>query len=302
MTDTDTILITGASGKLGRGVVRELIETNAIPPERVIAATREPGKLTEFAERGVAVRRADFNDAGALKEAFAGASSILIISTDEFDLVSGKRPRQHKAAIDAARVAGARHVAYTSMLNPEPGSPFLFADEHYSTEQAIKASGLTYTIFRNNAYHENLFMSLAPIIASGRWYTSAGQGRTAYAARDDMAAAIAGRLAAGSKQSAIFDLTGARAYKNAEVAALVTEVTGRTIELVETSDEILAEHLQQAGVLDPFVRLLVSVEANTRVGLAGLVNDTIERLSARKPQSLREFLVANKAVLAGFVR
>ncbi|TIL79124.1 MAG: SDR family NAD(P)-dependent oxidoreductase, partial [Mesorhizobium sp.] len=127
-----------------------------------------------------------FDDTASLVEAFKGADRILIVSTGELDL-GGKRLKQHENAVAAARQAGVSHLLYTSMPNPEPGSPVLFAGDHYGTEQAIKASGIAYTIFRNGWYQENLFMSLPHAIASGHWYTSAADGRIAHGARDDMA-------------------------------------------------------------------------------------------------------------------
>ncbi len=193
--------------------------------------------------------------------------------------------------------AGATHVAYTSMPRPEPGSPFLIASDHYGTEQAMKASGLAYTIFRPNSYHENLLTSLPRIIETGRWLTSAGDGRVAYAARDDIAAAIAGRLASDSTETAIIELTGPKAYSNAEVAELVSDVTGRSLEVVPVSDEALNEALQTAGVPEAFARLWVSVNVYVRAGNSELVTDTIEKLSRRKPTPLTQFLETHRSAL-----
>src|SRR5260370_12126569 len=258
----NTILITGASGQLGRRILDHLLESNKIQPTSIIATTRNPEGLSQLAARGVAVRQADFDDASSLEKAFFGAETILIISTDLFDLFDNKRLRQHESAIQAAKKAGAAHVAYTAMLHPEPGSPLPFANDHYGTEQAIKASGLSYTIFQNNAYYENLFMSLPAILKGGRWYTSAGEGSTAYAGRDDMAAAIARRLGSGSSDDATLQLTGSNAYSNAEVANLATRVTGKPIEMVELSDDALTEQLKAAGVPEPFAILAAAGDVN----------------------------------------
>jgi NAD(P)H dehydrogenase (quinone) len=294
-----TILITGASGQLGRRVIHHLLERRHVPPAQIIAATRSPEALADLAARGVAVRRADFDDQTSLINAFAGADTILIVSTDLIDLASGKRLRQHEAAVAAAKRAGVTHLAYTSMLRPEPGSPFLLAGDHFGTEQAIQASGIAHTIFRANAYFENLLRSLPLAVTTGRWYTSSGEGRVAYAARDDMAAAIAARLASGTGDSATLELTGPEAYRNADVARLVTEVTGRSIEIVSLTDDALVDHLKTIGVPEPFARLLASGEATVRAGDSDVVNDTIERLTGQKPLSLKGFLEQHRAVLLG---
>jgi len=294
---TETILVTGAAGQLGRGVIRHLIESRKVAPGSIIAATRNPENLADLAGQGVVVRQADFNDASSLTTAFAGADKVLIISTGELNLGGSKRLRQHETAVAAAKQAGVAHIAYTSMPNPEPVSPILFANDHYGTEQAIKATGLAYTIFRNGWYQENLFMSLPTALATGKWYTSAGDGRIAHAARDDMAAAIAGRLASQAQDSATFTLTGPEAETTAEIAALASEVTGRPIDVVQLSDEALTEGLKAAGVPAPYVPLFVSFDANTRSGRIAVVTDAIETLSGRKPRTLRSFLEENKATL-----
>jgi NAD(P)H dehydrogenase (quinone) len=296
---TETLLVTGASGQLGRGVIRYLLDTHKIPPARIIATTRNPESLADLAASGVVVRAADFNDAASLETAFKGADKVLIISTGDLDLKSGRRLKQHENAVAAAKNAGVSHLLYTSMPNPEPVSPVLFADDHYSTEQAIKGSGIPYTIFRNGWYQENLFLALPHAIASGRWYTSAGEGRIAHGARDDMAAAIAAGLASGSTDSMTYTLTGPHAYTTAEIAALVSEVTGKPLEVIQVPDEALTEGVKAAGVPEDFADVVVSFDVNTRSGRIAMVTDAIETLSGRKPQTLKQFLEANKAALAG---
>jgi NAD(P)H dehydrogenase (quinone) len=185
------------------------------------------------------------------------------------------------------------------MPNPEPVSPVLFADDHYSTEQAIKGSGIPYTIFRNGWYQENLLLALPHAIASGQWYSSAGDGRIAHGARDDMAAAIAAGLASGSTDSTVYTLTGPQAYTMAEIAALVSEVTGKPLQVVQLPDEALTEGVKAAGFPEDIARIIVSFDTNTRSGRIAMATDTVETLSGRKPQTLKQFLEANKAALAG---
>ncbi|MBZ9765804.1 SDR family oxidoreductase [Mesorhizobium sp. CA6] len=296
---TETLLVTGASGHLGRAVINHLLGERKVAPANIIAATRNPENLADLAARGVAVRVADFDDKASLEEAFTGADRVLVISTGELDLKSDRRLKQHQAAVAAAKAAKVSHLLYTSMPNPEPGSPVLFASDHYGTEEAIKASGIPYTIFRNGWYQENLFMSLPHAISSGKWYSSAADGRIAHGARDDMAAAIAAGLASGSKESHIYTLTGPQAYTTNEIAALVSEVTGKPLEVIQLPDEALTEGVKAAGVPEDFARIIVSFDANTRAGRIGEVTDAVEKLSGRKPRTLKQFLEANKAALLG---
>ncbi|ESX25806.1 NmrA family NAD(P)-binding protein [Mesorhizobium sp. LSJC264A00] len=185
------------------------------------------------------------------------------------------------------------------MPNPEPGSPVVFAPDHYDTEQAIKATGIPYTIFRNGWYNENLFTALPQALASGQWSTSAGDGAISYGTRDDFAAAIAAGLASDSSESATYTLTGPSAYTAAEVAALVTEVTSKPIQVIQLSDEALTEGMKSAGLPEPFAKVLVSFDAAARAGDLGMVTDAVEKLSGRKSVPLKQFLETNKAALAG---
>jgi NAD(P)H dehydrogenase (quinone) len=292
---TDTILVTGASGQLGRGIVSHLLTTFNVEPARVIAVTRDPARLADLAARGVAVRSGDFTAPEALPKAFEGAAKILIISGADV----GQRLMQHKAAIDAAVKAGVKRLSYTSMPKPEPGNSVIFAPEHYGTEEAIKETGLRYTIFRNSWYQENLLMSLPQAIASGKWYTSTGTGRVAHAARDDMAVAIAGALASMEGDSATYTLTGPEALTTEEIAARASKVLGKPLQVIQVTDEQLAGGMQAAGVPDAYVPMLVSFETNTRRGGINLVTDDIRKLSGRAPAPIEPFFEANRAALLG---
>lgn len=296
---TETLLVTGASGHLGRAVINHLLDAQKVAPANIIATTRNPENLGDLAALGIVVRPADFDDPASLERAFKGVDRVLIVSTGELDLKSDRRLKQHQAAVAAAKAASVSHLLYTSMPNPEPVSPVLFAGDHYGTEQAIKASGIAYTIFRNGWYQENLFMALPHAISSGKWYTSAGDGRIAHAARDDMAAAIAASLASGSTESRVYTLTGPHAYTTNEIAALVSEVTGKPLEVIQLPDEALTEGVKAAGLPEDFARIVVSFDANTRSGRIGMVTDAIETLSGRKPKTLKQFLEGNKAALLG---
>lgn len=297
---TETILVTGGAGQLGRAVVRHLLASEGVAPSQLIVATREPAKLAGLVDRGVAVRRADFDDPATLAAAFAGAQRALIISTDTLDLTGGRRVRQQRAAVEAAQRAGATHLAYTSQLEADR-SPLLFATDHHQTEQAILASGAGYTLFRGNSYCENLLMPLPNMLpaalAAGRWLTAAGDGRTAYATRDDIAAAIAARLVERAPASATLELTGPVAYSVDEVAQLATSITGRAIEVVAVAEADLAAELERVGVPAPFARTLASGDSHVRAGYASATNDVLARLSRRAPTTLRQFLEANRASL-----
>ncbi|GEO86766.1 MULTISPECIES: SDR family oxidoreductase [Alphaproteobacteria] len=290
------ILVTGASGHLGRLVIQNLTDANKVAPSGIVAASRDPGKLADLAARGIETRRVDFDDASSLANAFAGIDRLLIISTDALDR-PGRRLEQHTAAVAAAKAAGVGRIFYTSMPKPET-SLVSFAPDHAGTEKAIEESGIPYTIFRNGWYMENLLMSLPQSLASGQWYSAADKGKNAYVARADIAAAIAGGLANPESGNAIYTLTGSIALSTEEIAALVTDVSGKPLTVVHLNDEQLAGGMKSAGVPDFLIPMLISFETNTRAGGFDVVTDDVKKLSGRAPLDLKSFLEANKDTLA----
>lgn len=293
---SDTILVTGAAGHLGRLIIGNLLDTQKVPASRIVAGTRDPSKIADLAARGVATRKVDFDDTAALPAAFAGVGTLLIISTDALD-GAGTRARQHANAVAAAAKAGVGAIAYTSIPNAET-SDVLFAPDHLGTETAIKATGLPYTIFRNSWYSQNLFMSLPQALKSGQWYTSAGEGKTAYLTREDIAAAIAGGIVKKA-ENRIYTLTGQVGYSNDEIAALATKATGKPIAVVHLTDEQLAGGMKAAGVPEAIIPVLVSFDTATRNGGLGTVTDDAATLAGRPLVTLEAFLNANAKALLG---
>ncbi len=290
------LLVTGAGGQLGQRVLHHLIDTLGVAAGRVAAATRKPESLAAWAEKGVVVRRADFDDAASLSAAFAGLDRVLLISTDTLDR-PGHRLVQHKAAIAAAEAAGVRHLVYTSMPKPD-NSAVLFAPDHAGTEAALAQSALPeWTVLRNNWYFENLFFSLPPALASGSWYSAAGTGGIAHIARDDLARAAATALAGATKGKTTLTLSGERAYSTAEIAALVAETTGRELAVVPVPVEGLVQGMVAHGVPEPMARMFASFDANTAQGGLADVTADYRTLTGAAPRSFDAWLSANKAAL-----
>jgi NAD(P)H dehydrogenase (quinone) len=281
----ETLLVTGAAGQLGRLAVEHLA---TLHPGPIVAGTRDPAKLSGL-PAGVAARRIDFDDAASLAEGFRGVDRVLIVSTDAFDR-PGRRVAQHRAAVEAAARAGVRRLLYTSMPNPEPGSPVVFAGDHHATEEAVRATGLPHTILRVSWYQENLLGSLPGILASGIWTSAAGEGRVPYVARLDAARAAAAALAAGSAARETIDITGPRGWTVAEVADLASRLLGKPIRVLPLEDAALAETLARHGVPAPMVPVIVTMDRNTREGRMPAPTDAVARLTGTPPRTLEAFL------------
>ncbi|WP_029463418.1 SDR family oxidoreductase [Serpentinimonas barnesii] len=283
------LLVTGASGHLGRRVVQHLLHTLGIPTRRLIVTTRQPERLANLAALGVEVRAANFDDANTLVKAFQGADRLLLISTDALD-VPGRRLMQHHNAIQAAEAAGVHHVAYTSMPLPH-GSPLLIAPDHAGTEVALAASALpSWSVLRNHWYFENLFMTLPQVLQSGKWYSAAGEGRVAHIARDDLALAAATALAGSSSDKTTWTLSGSSAYSTAEMSALIAKAVGRPIEVVPMPLEGLVQGMVGAGLPEPLARVFASFDTNTAAGRVADVTGDFMRLTGRQPQAFEAWL------------
>lgn len=269
-----SLLVTGASGHLGRRVVELLLARRA----RVIAATRDPARLAGL---DVEVRRADFDDVASLDAAFAGVDRVLIVSTDAVDR-PGRRLEQHLRALGAADRAGVGHVVYTSLTRPEPGSPVTIAPDHWGTEQAIGALRAGSTILRNNLYADYLPAALRP--ADGRLYTARGDGRIAFVLREDCARAAAAALVADFDGRRVIDVTGPDALSGEDLARIASELGGKPVVHVPVTPDALRAGMIGAGLPAGVADLMVSFDVAAARGDLGHVSDGVERLTGARPR------------------
>lgn len=296
MANNDPLLVTGASGHLGRRVVELLTSNPQTQGRKIIALTRSPDKLSDFAARGVEVRQGDFDQPATLQAAFAGVERLLIISTDALDR-PGHRLEQHLAAVEAARTAGVKHVVYTSLTNPGPESPVTLAPDHWGTETALRESGLGYTVLRNDLYTDFLLMGLPHAVASGKLVNSYADGKVSYVTREDCAQAAAAALSGSFEGKTVLDITGPAALTQSELAGIVSEITGKAVEYVAVSPETATQNLQGAGLPLPIAQLLVSFEVAGTRGQLAVVSSAVRELTGKEPKSVREFLSEQRAAL-----
>lgn len=292
MTTKRTLLVTGASGHLGRRVVELLLERGT---DTIVAATRNPEKLADLAGRGVLVRKADFDAPGSLTDAFVGVDRLLLVSTDSLD-EPGKRLRQHKHAIDAAAKVGVKHIVYTSLINPVD-SPISIAPDHRDTEKALAATQLGFTILRNNMYSELLLQSLPSAVAGGKLFAAAGEGAVGYVTREDCARTAAAALSANSNLRTTIDVTGPSTVTHKELARIASELTQRNIEYIALDAPSLRTALAGHGLPPPVVELLVSFDTAIAQGKLAVASQAVQDLTGQKPTSVVEFLTKHRAAL-----
>ncbi|MFD4584001.1 NAD(P)H-binding protein [Streptomyces sp. NPDC058423] len=281
-----SIVVTGATGRLGRLVVERLLETG-VPAAGIAAVVRDKEKAADLAARGVELRLADYDDPATLTGAFRVGDRVLLVSGNEV----GRRVPQHTAVIAAARAAGVAQLAYTGVLGG-PEADFELAEEHKATERAILDSGLPHTFLRNGWYTENYTEQLGPVLEHGAVVANAGEGRIASATRADYAAAAAAVLTGDGHLGRAYELSGDTAWSLVEYAAEVARHSGKEIVHRNVPAETHLEILTGAGVPAPFAAILVDVDRAIERGLLARGDGDLARLIGRPTTPLAETVAA----------
>lgn len=273
--------VTGASGQLGRLVIDNLLKkTDA---SQVVALVRNAGHADDLQALGVEVRQADYDQPDTLQEAFAGLDKLLLISSNAV----GQRFPQHQAVIDAAKEAGVRLLAYTSILNCDT-NPMMLADEHKQTEAAIQESGVPAVILRNGWYTENYTMNLPSILQAGVVPGAAAEGKLHTAARNDYAEAAAVILTTDDQAGKVYELAGDNGYTLAEFAAEITAQSGKQVNYQSMTGDELAQLLVQVGLPEGFAAALADSEVHAANGFLEQQCGTLSALIGRPTKPLSD--------------
>lgn len=253
------IAVTGATGQLGRKVIAALLKK--VPAETIVAAVRTPARAADLAAQGVIVRQADYGQPETLETAFAGVEKLLLISGSEV----GQREAQHRAVIAAARAAGVRFIAYTSLLHADT-SPLGLALEHRATEALLRDSGIPFALLRNGWYTENYAASIPPALAHHAFIGAAGTGRIASAARQDYADAAAEVMTRPDQAGKVYELAGDDSYTLAAFAAEIAAQSGEKVDYVNLSQAEFAAALKSAGLPEGLAEMLADSDAGAEKG------------------------------------
>jgi NAD(P)H dehydrogenase (quinone) len=269
---SERIIISGASGQLGGLTIKALL-ARGVPARSLILVSRTPDGLAEYAKQGAAVRHGDFTEPASLPAAFSGGRRMLLIS---IGFGSMPRPEAHGHAIDAARKAGVKHIAYTSWVGITKGDTQGLAVDHLATEDLLRKSGLAWTFLRNSIYMEGLLPQVAKMVADGKATVPQGEIPIGYVTRENCAEAAAFALAKGHENKA-YDITGPAVLGVHDIAAAATSVTGRLIEVTDA----------EPGAQQPVYA----------TAAASVTSTAVADLTGHPPTSIKELLTANKAKL-----
>lgn len=279
------ILVTGATGHLGSAVIDNLLRT--VPAGQIAALVRNEAKATPLKEKGVNIRIGHYDDAASIQQAVQGVDSVLLISG-----LDAHRLQQHITVIDAARQAGVKHIAYTSVSFKDVDSSVIkdFMSGHFKTEDHIKASGLNYTIFRNTLYIDALPNFVGKQVFENGIFLPAGEGKTPFALRSEMAEAIANSLLLDSKEKKTYNLTASAAYSFAEIAATLSELSGKTISYTSPDVDTFKQLLKDHGVPEIGILIAAGFASDIRNNQYDVVYNDLETLLDRKPTGLKDAL------------
>ncbi|MFL5382861.1 MAG: SDR family oxidoreductase [Longimicrobiaceae bacterium] len=280
------IAVTGATGHLGRLAIENLLE-RGVPAGRIVALVRSPEKAKELAERGVQVRQADYTRPETLGPALQGVETLLLVSANEV----GQRLAQHRNVVEAARQAGVKLIAYTSILKADT-SRMQLAGEHLATEELIRASGIPFVFLRNGWYLENYTGNLGPALEHGALLGSADDGRVSAAARADYAAAAAAVVTEPGHENRVYELGGDEAFTLAELTEVISRESGKPVEYRNLPEEEYAGVLASFGVPDPFPRVLADSDRGLARGELFTDSGDLRRLIGRPTTTAREAVAA----------
>ncbi|MDG4793595.1 SDR family oxidoreductase [Micromonospora sp. WMMD1082] len=279
-----SIVVTGATGHLGRLIVTSLLE-RGVPAAEIVALGRDTGRLADLAGRGVTVRQADYDDPDSLRAALAGAEKLMFVSGSEV----GRRVAQHRNVVAAAGEAGVGLIVYTSIAKADTSS-LILATEHRATEQEIVASGLPYVFLRNSWYLENYLPQLPAYLEHGV-VGAAGDGRISAATRADFAEAAAAVLTGDGHTNQVYEL-GGDSFTLAELAAEVARQSGREVGYTDLPVAAYVEVLVGAGLPQGYAEVLADGDRGAADGELHVASDDLTKLIGRAPATLAEAIRA----------
>lgn len=282
------LLITGATGHLGKLVVELLAKKQ--PVSSIAVLVRDSEKAKEFTAKGIEARIGDFNDYASLVTAFRGIDKLYFVSSNDI----ANREKQHENVVNAAKEAGVGHVIYTSFArkNETETSPITFvAKSHLHTEKLLKASGVSYTILKHALYTDIIPMFIGDkVLETGVIFQPAGEGKSSFVTRQDFAELAVAVLTTPGHENKEYEAVNTEAVSYQDVADILTEITGKKISYVAPTAEVFTAELTKAGVPGEVVGLLTGFNQGIAQGEFADTDATLERLIGRRPTSVKAYL------------
>lgn len=271
--------VTGATGGLGSLALDYLVRSGQ-DVGNLVAIVRDPAKAARLSAQGIEVRVADYEDRAALERALAGVDRLLLVSSNTV----GSRQAQHENVVAAAKAAGTGHIVYTSLAKADSNlSPL--APDHVGTEAALRASGLSHTVLRNNWYHENHVDEVARAAQLGVIPSAAGDGRVGSVSKADLAEAAARALVTPALDGRVLELSGAL-WNFDDLARIASRIHGKPVKFERVPAEARQAALVGAGLPEPVAAFVTGLEVSIAKGALEVESGDLEEVLGRKAETL----------------
>ncbi|GLB53778.1 NAD(P)-dependent oxidoreductase [Neptunitalea chrysea] len=279
------LLVTGATGNLGRSIIEALL--NNIPAQNITALVRNEEKIVDIKAKGVTIFEGDYDNVPSLESAMEHVDTVLLISAGD----QGNRIQQHKNVIDTAKKLGVKNIAYTSraMQHRETLAHQLM-EEHFLTEDYIKKSGLSYTIFRNTLYMDVIPLFIGKKVFETGIFQPAGDGKVAFALRKEMGEAIANVLSHEDCKNKTYKFTNNETYSFYDIAKALTTLSGKEVNYHPVAVSTFQERMRPTGIPEPMLQKIVEFNTDIKNGQEDEITNELENKLGRKPTTLKDGL------------
>lgn len=285
------ILITGATGQLGKSTINFLLQ-KGIAANQISALARDQAKAAELKSKGIDVKIGNYDDFNSLCAAMQSVETMLLISSSE---MTKSRAVQHINAIKAAKESGVKHIIYTGFMrtHEDPESPLWFiAKDHVETEKYLKESGVTYTLFGNGFYMDMLMDFVGEqVLETKTIFVSAGEGKINFVLRNEIAEALANILSTGGHENKTYNIGIEQPISFGEIANYISELTGVAINYVSPDPEVYEQTLMQYGVPEAYARMFTAFAVAFAANTMNIPTTDLTQLLGHKPTTVQEYLL-----------
>ncbi|WP_037573605.1 SDR family oxidoreductase [Sporocytophaga myxococcoides] len=280
------ILITGATGRLGKTVIEQLLKHTAA--NNIVAFARDENKATIIKEKGIDVRFGSYEDTASLEKALNGIDKILLVSSPSIE----NRFEHHKNVVDVAKKSGVKHIVFTGAVfkNPSVSKTKSLIEPLFQTDEYIKASGLIYTLLHNSLYADEIKIFVGEKVLETGIIFPAGNGKVPYALRREMSEAAANVLLQNNHENKIYELTGNDLYSYEDIANIFSSLSGKTISYTDLDTSVYSENLKILGIPENFVSIMTGFATDIKNHQYEIISSDFEKLLGRKPTDLKESL------------
>ena len=281
------ILITGATGHFGKAAINSLLD-KGIPASNITALIRDESKAADLQEKGIQIKLGDYHNYDSLNNALKGVDKLLLVSSSDLS----ERLTQHKNVINAAKENGVKHIVYTSIdIESFTASVIpLVSQIHSDTADYLKESGVPYTLLNDTLYADLVPMFAGEKVLETGIFFPAGDGKTPFVARAEMAEAAAVVLTTEGHENKSYAITAATAYSFTEIAAMLTEISGKDVQYLKPEADAYIAALVNAGVPEGDAAFFAGFGVAIGKGEFDTNRSDLAKLLGRKPMELKEFL------------